>query len=592
MDKRYEDLLQYVQRPARYIGEEVNSIVKDWDSAELKIALVFPDVYDIGMSHLGIRILYHVLNSRPNILCERVFAPWVDMEQLLRSKNLPIVSLENKRPLNEFDIIGFSLSHELNYTNVLNILDLSGIPLRSKQRMNSHPLIIAGGPCAFNPEPMSEFMDLFLIGDGEDAILDIADCYLRCIKDKRIGKDRKIFLKEFSKLEGVYAPGLYSAVYENGAFQRLVPAEKGVPAVIKKRLAPDLERCFYPTKQIVSYIPLVHDRVSLEIMRGCPHRCRFCQATAIYSPKRLRSKDTIMRLAHEAQNKTGHNEISLLSLSTSDYPRILKVLETLVEEFKPKGVSISLPSLRTEKGIEDLPPIIRRIKRTGFTFAPEVGSEKLKRFINKNINNGRLLESVRNVYEFGWKKIKLYFMIGFSGEDNKDLDALIDAAAEVADIRPKTRRGATYVTLSISSFVPKPHTPFQWEAMASGGLLREKIEYIKRNIKSRRVKVNTHNVDMSILEGVFSRGDRRLSGVIEAAFLEGARFDNWSDLLNFDIWRSAFRKYGIDFTDYLKGRRHNEPLPWEHINAGVSKDRLAKENALAHRQAVNKLTNR
>jgi len=566
MDKRYEELLQHVQRPGRYIGGEINAIIKDWDTADLKVALVFPDIYDIGMSHLGMKVLYHILNSRPDILCERAFAPWPDMERLLREKNLPIVTLENKKPLKEFDIIGFSLSHELSYTNVLNILNMSGIPLRSKEREASHPLIIAGGPCAFNPEPMSDFIDLFLIGDGENAILEISDCCLSSAKGKNAQKNKKDFLKEFSKIEGVYVPEL--------------------PAAVRKRTEPDLDKCFYPARQILPYVPIVHDRISLEIMRGCPHRCRFCQATTLYSPRRTRSKDALMRLARETQKKTGQDEISLLSLSTGDYPGISDLLDGLTEEFKPKGVSISLPSLRIEKGIKDLPPVIRKIKKTGFTFAPEVGSGKLRRFINKNIDSGNLVEGAKAAYESGWKKIKLYFMVGFPGEDNKDLDGIIEMAASVAGLRPANRRRGANVTISVSSFIPKPHTPFQWEPMASRESLAEKINYIKRGVDRRRVTISTHNIDMSILEGVLSRGDRRLSGVIEGAFLKRARFDNWTDLFTADIWTKAFLERGIDPADYLRRRRHDEPLPWEHIHSGTAKDILINENISAHRQAT------
>ena len=582
MDKRYEELLNHVERPGRYIGGEINSTVKDWANVDLKIALIFPDIYEIGMSHLGIKVLYHILNSQKNILCERLFAPWVDMEGLLRSRGLPIVTLESNKPLEEFDIVGFSISHELNYTNVLNILDMSGIPLRSSERTNSHPLIIAGGPCAFNPEPMSEFIDLFLIGDGEDGILEIADRFLHSLESKRLETDRHAFLKEFINLEGVYIPSFYKAQYKDGAFSKLVPVEDGAPPAIKKKLALDFEKCFYPTQQILSYIPLVHDRISLEIMRGCPHRCGFCQATTIYHPKRLRSKDTIINLARETQRLTGYDEISLLSLSTGDYPEILEVLQLLVEEFKSAGVSISLPSLRVERGIKDLPSVIRKIKKTGFTFAPEVGSEKLRRLINKNIDKDNLIEGARNAYESGWRKIKLYFMIGLPGEDDKDLNAIADMALTIASLKAK---GKTNTTLSVSSFIPKPHTPLQWEAMASEDILEEKAVYLKRNIRDRKIKLDIHDIRMSRLEGVFSRGDRRLSDVIESAFLKGARFDNWTDLFKIEVWQSAFSECGIDPDYYLKGLEYSEPLPWEHINAGISKEVLINESTIAHRQA-------
>jgi radical SAM family uncharacterized protein len=574
MDKKYETLLSRVQRPGRYIGREINSVVKDWGSASLKIALVFPDVYEIGMSHLGIKILYHLLNAQDNVLCERVFAPWIDMETLLRENNSPIVSLENNKPLKEFDIVGFSLSHELNYTNVLNILDSSGIPLRAKQRESPSPLIIAGGPCAFNPEPMSEFIDLFLIGDGEEGILEIADRFLRCVKNSELKKDKKALLKEFIDLEGVYIPGFYKATYKEGSFDKLVPVEKGVPAAIKKRSIPDIETSFYPTKQLVSYIPITHDRISLEIMRGCPHRCRFCQATIIYSPIRLRSKDTVIGLLRETQKLTGYDEISLMSLSTGDYPKIEDMLQALVDEYKPKGVSISLPSLRVGKGIKNLPPIIRKLKKTGFTFAPEVGSEKLRRLINKNVDINRLLEGAKNAYELGWRKIKLYFMIGLPGESKEDLDGIIDMAVKIANLRANRRSGRANITLSISSFIPKPHTPFQWEAMAPAELLRDKILYLKKNIRTGKIKINVHDIEMSRLEGVLSRGDRKLADVIESAYLQGARFDNWSDSFKIDLWNRAFMECKINPDAYLKSRAYSEPLSWEHINPGIDKAAL------------------
>jgi len=578
MEIRYERLLPYVRRPARYIGGEINSVVKDWKSAKLRIALVFPDVYDIGMSHLGIKILYHILNAREDILCERAFAPAGDMEGLLREKGLPLVTLENSKPLSEFDIVGVSLSHELCYTNVLNILELSGIPPRKSGRADSGPLIMAGGPCAFNPEPVSDFIDLFLIGDGEDAVLDIAERYLRCGISKDTFGRRKKILRELSGLDGVYIPEFYDAVYERGVFKALAPVEKCAPAVVKKRRIADLKSCFYPTRQIISYVPLIHDRVSVEIMRGCPHRCRFCQASAIYSPVRIRPRDDIIRLAREAQKKTGHDEISLLSLSTGDYPGITELLRMLAEEFKPKGVSVSLPSLRIEKGIKELPRIIREIKKTGFTFAPEVASEKLRRFINKNIDGGVLLESAKNAYELGWRRLKLYFMVGFAAEEKEDIGALIEMAKAVAGLRPGQGGKKASVTVSVSSFIPKPHTPFQWEAMDQAEILRGKIDSIRCGLKGGRVKVNAHDIETSLLEGVFSRGDRRLGAVIESAFSKGARFDNWSENFRADIWNESFEKTGVDFRKYLMPRDYADALPWDHIDCGISKKSLEKES--------------
>jgi len=584
MKKQYEDLLQYVERPARYIGAEINSVVKDWKSADLKVALAFPDIYDIGMSHLGIKILYHLLNLEDDILCERVFAPWSDMEKLLRSKNLPLFTLENNKPLSEFDIVGFSLSHELNYTNVLNILDMSAIPLRAKDRTSSHPLIIAGGPCAFNPEPMSEFIDIFLIGDGEEAILEIAQCYIS-LKQKGLAGNKPALLKELAAIAGIYIPGLYKASYEGGRFDKLIPLEKYAPPVIHKRLLKNLENSFYPTKQIVTFIPVVHDRVSLEIMRGCPHRCRFCQATMIYSPVRLRSKDAVFELGKTTQALTGYDEISLLSLSTGDYPGIIEILNLLAGEFKSQGVSISLPSLRVEDSIKSLPSIIQKIKKTGLTFAPEAASGRMRKFINKNIDIDKLLQAAKKAYELGWRKIKLYFMIGLPGERDDDVDSIIKLTNDVLNSRDRERKISAEITLSVSSFIPKPHTIFQWEAMAQKEALISKISRLRKNIKTKKIKMNVHDVEMSVLEAVFSRGDRRLCNLLEAAFRKGARFDSWKDGFRYDIWQEAISECGIDVKLYLGSLRYEDPLPWDHISSGIGKDVLIKDSVVAHKEA-------
>ncbi|MBU4376885.1 MAG: TIGR03960 family B12-binding radical SAM protein, partial [Candidatus Omnitrophica bacterium] len=576
-----EELLQYVERPARYIGGEINSIVKDWESADLKVALAFPDIYDIGMSHLGIKILYHLLNSRDNILCERAFAPWHDMEKLLRSENLPLVSLENNKPLSEFDIVGFSLAHELNYTNLLNMLDMSGIPLKTQDRNESHPLIIAGGPSAFNPEPMADFIDLFLIGDGEEAVLEIAEKYIAA---KKAGKGaRKDLLREFAGIEGVYIPGFYKASYKEGIFSELISLEKDAPLFIKKRTSKDLEKCFYPARQIVSYIPLVHDRISLEIMRGCPHSCRFCQATTIYSPLRLRSKDSILEICSKTYSFTGHDEISLLSLSTGDYPGIADLAAKLVSRFKSQGVSISFPSLRVEDSIKSLPSIIQKIKKTGLTFAPEAASARLRKFINKNIDIEKLLSAAKRSRELGWRKIKLYFMIGLPGETDADIDAITELAYEILGQRDKGGMSFLEIVLSVSSFIPKAHTAFQWEAIAPKEDLMGKISRLRRNIRTKKIKLNTHGVDMSVLEALFSRGDRRLAFLVESAFKKGARFDNWKDIFDNNTWQSAIRECGVDVEAYLKERSYSEPLAWDHISSGISKEALIKDSILAHK---------
>lgn len=583
MKSQYEKLLQHVERPGRYIGGEINSVVKDWNSVDLKIALAFPDIYDIGMSHLGIKILYHLLNSRSNILCERVFSPWGDMEALLRLNNLPLFTLESNRSPSEFDIVGFSFAHELNYTNVLNILNMSGIPLRSEERDISYPLIIAGGPCVFNPEPMADFIDMFLIGDGEEAVPEIAECYISIKKSGRTMNKADV-LKEIAAIEGVYVPSLYEPSYSGGRFHKIIPREKYAPPVIKKRLLKNLEASFYPSKQIVPYIPVVHDRVSLEIMRGCPHRCRFCQATMIYSPVRLRSKKAVFELGKAAQALTGHDEISLLSLSTGDYPGVVDLLHLLADEFKPQGVSISLPSLRVEDSIENLPSIIQKIKKTGLTFAPEAGSSRLRRFINKNIDTGKLLCAAKKAYELGWRKIKLYFMIGFPGETEEDVDLIVKLVYDVLNMKDMTRRGAAEITISVSPFIPKAHTVFQWEAMAAKEALKNKISRLRNNLRSGRIKLNVHNVDMSILEAIFSRGDRRTGLLVETAYKKGARFDSWKDIFKLEVWQASIAECGIDINLYTGGLRYRDALPWDHISSGQEKDILTKDNITAHEE--------
>ena len=582
MDNRYVKLIESVKKPGRYTAGEVNVVRKEWSNTIIKIALAFPDIYDIGMSHLGIKSLYHILNSRKDALCERVFAPWGDLEEGLRASGLPLFSLESGKTLKDFDLVGFSLAHELNYTNVLNILELSCMPILSADRDLSYPLVIAGGPSALNPEPMADFIDIFFIGEAEEGINEIVDRITR-LKSGDVIKKKSEYLKEFLDIEGVYVPNFYEATYEGGNFISLASKIEKAPEKISKRVIKDFDNCYYPTAQIVPNVSIVHDRVSLEIMRGCPNRCRFCQATAIYHPRRLRSPDTVMQLAKSAQSLTGYDEISLLSLSTGDYPQILELLEKMILEYKAKEVSISLPSLRVEQITSTLPEVIKRIKKTGLTFAPEVGSKKLKNIINKKIENDVLIDSVRNAFNSGWNRVKLYFMIGIPGEDDADLDAIIDIVERIRSL--KCRRKKT-VTLSISSLIPKPHTPFQWEGMATRAELARKIDYIKKRIKHRDIKLDTHNIESSFLECILSRGDRRLSEVIRRAFLSGARFDNWSDCFNIKLWLMAFKESGLDLEGYAGEFGYSRPLPWDHIDCGISKESLKQESILAHDYAA------
>lgn len=550
-----------VRKPARYIGEEYNIIKKDWDKSRIKVCLCYPDLYEIGMSHLGLKILYHILNRGRDTLCERCFTPWLDMEEMMLKEKTQLFSLENKKPLAEFDIVGFSLQHELTYTNLLNMLYLSGIPLRSAERRGeTFPLIIAGGACAFNPEPLADFIDLFLIGDGEEAIIDIIETY------KRFGPSREEILREMAKIDGAYVPSFYDIPYTNDKQEAIKPVCEGIPEKIKKRTIKSLKKEDFPTKPVVPYISIIHDRITLEIMRGCPNNCSFCQAKSVYGPVRIRSQEDILDLAKEAYKNTGFDEISLLSLSSSCYPAIDKLLDKLTEVFAPLGVGLSLPSLRIEDQLDKMPSLISVIKRSGFTFAPEVGSERMLQVINKGIKHEKLFETLEQVYKKGWRRVKLYFMIGLPFEQEEDLEAIIGLADRAALLRKEFFRHPAEVAISVSSFIPKPHTPFQRMEMQAADKLREKQEFLAKRIAGKRyLKLKLHDLNASIVEGVFSRGDRRLGSLLLSAWKKGARFDAWSESFKPQLWEEAFIETGLSKEPYLCGRRPEEALPWQHI---------------------------
>ena len=557
-----EELLLTVQKPARYIGGEWNSVKKEWTADKVKVLLAFPEVYEVGMSYLGLKILYGILNKRGDCLAERVFSPWPDFEDVLRKNNMSVFSLESRRPIKEFDIIGFSLAYELNYTNTLNLLDLGGIPLRSAERTDGDPLIIAGGPACFNPEPMAEFIDAFIIGDGEEAIGEIVDTY------KSI--DRKNLLKELAKIQGVYVPSLYEVTYnDDGTVKNFSPREKDVPVKIKKIVTRDLDNSFYPTDQIVPYIQIVHDRIMLEIMRGCPHACSFCQAGTTYRPRRERSKEKIVEIAKETYLKTGYEEISLLSLSSGDHSHIKEIITGLNEAFKDKAVAISVPSLRIEDILSKLPALISQVKKPGLTFAPEAGSECLRKAINKNIEIDKLLSALKESFKSGWRKVKLYFMIGLPTEKEEDLAAMIELLYKVSNSRREVDKKDAQVTASINAFVPRPHTPFQWQPMEGIDSLAKKRDFINKNTRSRMIELDFNPFSMSYLEAVLARADRRLSGVIYRAWASGSRFDGWKDRFNFDLWMRSFKESGID-PDFYAARTRDvkETLPWDFIDIG------------------------
>lgn len=564
--EKLNELLLTVQKPGRYIGGEWNAVKKEWTDDKVKFLLAFPDVYEVGMSYLGTKILYGLLNERDDCLCERVFSPWFDFEEVLRKNNIKLFSLESRKPINEFDIIGFSITYELSYTNVLNILDLGAIPKRTSERSDCDPLVIAGGPSCFNPEPIAEFIDAFVIGDGEEAIIEIAEVY------KASGgggqSSRQDLLKKLATIKGVYVPSLYRVEYnEDNTIKRFSPADDSIPATIEKRIVKNLDDAYYPTKQIVPNIQIVHDRIAIEIMRGCKHACSFCEACAIYRPCRERSKERILELAKLAYRQTGHDEISLLSLSSIDHTHLKDMIQDLNEEFSKKSVSISVPSLRIEDALKDLPALVSKVKKSGLTFAPEAGSDRLRKIVNKNIDIENLFRAAADSFKAGWKRVKLYFMIGLPQEEDKDIADISSLIYKISDIKRAIDGHRPQITASINPFVPKPFTPFQREAMDDIQTLERKRELLKKAVTSRNIQLDFHPFNMSRLEAVFSRGDRRLSGSIYEAWSNGARFDGWQDKFNFNIWMKAFEKNGIDPYFYVNRKRPpDELLPWAFIN--------------------------
>ncbi len=579
-----DEILPFVSRPTRYIGQELNAISEDkWGLSEhkklVKIALTFPDVYEIGMSNLGLKILYAIINQRSDALAERVYSPWIDLEKLLRKEGIPIFSLESKRPLREFDIIGFSLHYELSYTNVLNILNLADIPLRSVDRDESYPLIIAGGPCCFNPEPLADFIDLFVLGDGEEIIGEIIDTYKNqkvqnCNNEIQNTKyeirNKTDLLKKMSKLEGIYVPSFYEVKYnEDGTIASVQPKFDGIPKKIKKRIA-DLNKVDYSTKPVIPYMHVVHNRLLLEIMRGCARGCRFCQAGIIYRPVREKNIDNLLNLAKEGIKNTGYEEISLTSLSSTDYPEIERLISTLEKELESKKISISLPSLRPDNFSLDLAISLAKVKKTGLTFAPESGSQRMRNVINKNINEEDIITTIGKAYSSGWKLVKLYFMFGLPTENKEDIEEIVNIVKKIRSLYKKLN-----INITVSAFVPKPHTPFQWVGQDNIEILKRKKEYLIKKLPGSK---KWHKVETSFLEAVFARGDRKLADVLEYAWQKGCRFDEWDECFRFDIWMDSFEKCKIDPYFYAERKREiTEVLPWDHFDCGVTKEFLLSE---------------
>lgn len=567
-------------KPGRYIGGEWNVSKNDFDKANLKFGLCFPDLYEVGMSNLGMRILYGILNNTSGIACERFFAPGIDLENNLRNSKSEIFSLESKKRLRDFDIIGFSLGNELAYTNILNILELGGVPFKSSQRDNQYPLIIAGGPAVLNPEPLHDFFDLFIIGEAEEAIVEITRLYAKIKEDYKNSKlSKEELLLALSCVEGVYVPSFYKVEYAcDYKLKEFSPKIAGAAQKIKKRIVKDLENAYFPVNWLVPYIQIVHDRITLEAMRGCPNRCRFCQARQQYFPLRARSADKLFDLACQSYKNSGYEEIAVGGLSVSDYPEIEKLLKMLVGYFKEKAVGISLPSIKPKNLVGNASSLIASIKKTGLTFAPEAAREKLRKVLGKDFNSEEFFTGLRQSFASGYRRVKLYFMIGLPFEEELDLDGIADFSRSVSELSRETAKSAAEVNLSVNAMIPKPHTPFQWFKMQDLETIKYKQDYLRNKfIRNRKIKINFHNRYMSFLEGVFSRGDRRLGRVIIEAHKRGARFDAWQEHFKFEIWEEAFLASGIDPNYYLREKAREELLPWDFLDLGINKQELLNE---------------
>lgn len=579
VSKEVEKLLLKVQKPGRYVGGEQNEVIKDKSSVDVRFAFCFPDTYEVGMSHLGMKILYSQFNKEEYIWCERVFAPWVDMEEEMIKHNIPLYALESGDPVSDFDFIGFTLQYELSFTNMLNMLKLSNVPIKSADRKGLKQIVVAGGPCACNPEPIADFVDIFFIGEGEEVDLEVINLFRECRKE---GKSKAEFLQLCSHIEGVYVPSLYDVSYNDDGTIKSFEPKGDAPAVIHKRLIKDMNTCFYPDNFVVPLVEIVHDRAVQEIFRGCIRGCRFCQAGFIYRPVREKSPETINAQCKALCENTGYDEVSLSSLSSSDYSQIVSLLEKLNKWSKDEKVSISLPSLRVDGFTDDIMNKIKTVRKSGLTFAPEAGSQRMRDVINKNVQEEELLATCATAFEGGWTTVKLYFMIGLPTETIEDVEAIAKLGQAVVDTYykcPNKPKGKSVrVTVSASSFVPKPFTPFQWEPQDTIPDLHEKQVHIKESITTKKIQFNYHDADTSYLEAVFARGDRKLCNVMELACERGFHFDGWNDCFSLEKWLELFDECGIDPAFYANRRRSfDEILPWDHIDYGVTKDYLIKE---------------
>ncbi len=589
-----DEILLKISQPARYIGGEVNMVKKDPSKVAVRFAMCFPDVYEIGMSHLGIQILYDMFNRRDDVYCERVYSPWMDLDPIMREQKIPLFAVESQDPIKKFDFLGITIQYEMCYTNILQVLELSQIPLHAEDRTEEDPIVIGGGPCTYNPEPIAPFFDLFYMGEGEVVYFDLIDRYKEI---KARGGSRQEFLEMAAQIPGIYVPAFYDVSYkEDGTIEAMTPNNPHAPQTVSKQLVMDMSDTWYPEKPVVPYLRATQDRVVLEIMRGCIRGCRFCQAGMVYRPVRERSLEELKRLARTMLKSTGHEEISLSSLSSSDYTKLEGIVNFLIDEFDGKGVNVSLPSLRIDAFSLDVMSKVQDVKKSSLTFAPEAGSQRLRNVINKGLTEENILNGSAEAFKGGWNRVKLYFMLGLPTETVEDMQGIAELSEKVAEVYydtvPKEQRhGKVQVTASTSFFVPKPFTPFQWAPMCTKEQFLERASIVNHRMKEmlnkKSLRYNWHEADVTVLEGVLARGDRKVAAVIEEAYRQGAIYDSWSEYFNNDIWMKAFETCGVDIDFYTTRERSlDEVFPWDFIDAGVTKDFLKREWANAQAETV------